>query len=111
MIGHHIDGGYAEYIAVPARNAIRLPDKIPFEQGATLMCASATAYHALLKARIKTGDKVAILGAGGLGQSAIQLARTFGALQVFAVDLNEDKLGVAAAHGDRKSVRRGGGGA
>src|SRR5699024_7047024 len=99
MIGHHIDGGYAEYIAVPARNAIRLPDKIPFEQGATLMCASATAYHALLKARIKTGDKVAILGAGGLGQSAIQLARTFGALQVFAVDLNEDKLEIAASHG------------
>ena len=43
MIGHHIDGGYAEYIAVPARNAIPLPEEIPFEAGATLMCASATA--------------------------------------------------------------------
>src|SRR5512147_1585941 len=41
MIGHHIDGGYAEYIAVPARNAIHLPDEISFAEGATLMCASA----------------------------------------------------------------------
>ena len=46
MIGHHVDGGYAEYIAVPARNAIPLPDEIPFEAGATLMCASATAWRA-----------------------------------------------------------------
>ena len=53
MIGHHVDGGYAEYIAVPARNAIPLPDEIPFEAGATLMCASATALHALRKSRVK----------------------------------------------------------
>ncbi|MFM8369003.1 MAG: alcohol dehydrogenase catalytic domain-containing protein, partial [Chloroflexota bacterium] len=53
MIGHFTNGGYAEYIAVPARNAILLPDEIPFEQGATLMCASATAFHALRKSRIK----------------------------------------------------------
>ncbi|MEO9021891.1 MAG: zinc-binding dehydrogenase [Ginsengibacter sp.] len=99
MIGHHIDGGYAEYIAVPARNIIHLPDEIPFEQGATLMCASATALHALLKSRIKAGDKVAIFGAGGLGQSAIQLARVFGALAVFAVDINEEKLSLAVQHG------------
>src|SRR3954453_15738152 len=39
MIGHHINGGYSEYIAIPARNAVPLPDEIPFEQGATLMCA------------------------------------------------------------------------
>ena len=51
MIGHHVDGGYAEYIAVPERNAIHLPDEIPFEEGATLMCASATALHALHKAK------------------------------------------------------------
>ena len=98
MIGHHINGGYAEYIVIPARNAIHLPEDISFEQGATLMCASATAFHALLKSRIKPGDKVAVFGVGGLGQSAIQLARAFGALEVFAVDINEDKLALAAAH-------------
>ncbi len=99
MIGHHINGGYAEYIAIPSRNAIHLPDEIPFEQGATLMCASATAYHALLKSRIRPGDKVAIFGVGGLGQSAVQLARAFGAIEVYAVDINHDKLELAAKYG------------
>lgn len=95
MIGHYTNGGYAEYIALPARNAIPLPDEIPFEQGATLMCASATAFHALRKSRIKGGETVAIFGAGGLGQSAIQLAKAFGAVEVYAVDINEDKLKLA----------------
>jgi len=99
MLGHYTDGGYAEYVAVPARNAIHLPDDLPFEQGATLMCASATAYHALYKGRVKTGDTVAIFGAGGLGQSAIQLARAFGATTVFAVDINDRKLALAGQHG------------
>jgi propanol-preferring alcohol dehydrogenase len=99
MLGHHASGGYAEYIAVPARNAIALPDEIPFEQGATLMCASATAFHALRKSRLKPGETAAIVGVGGLGMSAIQLARAFGALDVFAVDINADKLQLAASYG------------
>jgi 2-desacetyl-2-hydroxyethyl bacteriochlorophyllide A dehydrogenase len=99
MLGHYTNGGYAEYISVPARNAIHLPDEIPFEQGATLMCASATAFHALRKSRVKGGETVAIFGAGGLGQSAIQLAHAFGALEVYAVDINDDKLFLAAHHG------------
>lgn len=99
MLGHYTNGGYAEYIAVPARNAIPLPDEIPFEQGATLMCASATAFHALHKSRIKAGERVAIFGAGGLGQSAIQLAKAFGALEVYAVDINDDKLALATQYG------------
>ena len=99
MIGHYTNGGYAEYIAVPARNAIHLPGEIPFEQGATLMCASATAFHALRKSRLKAGERVAIFGAGGLGQSAIQLAHAFGAVEVYAVDINEEKLKFAQRYG------------
>jgi 2-desacetyl-2-hydroxyethyl bacteriochlorophyllide A dehydrogenase len=99
MLGHYTDGGYAEYIAVPARNAVHLPDEIPFEQGATLMCASATAFHALKKSRLKAGETVAIFGVGGLGQSAVQLAKAFGALEVFAVDINDEKLKLAAQYG------------
>ncbi len=99
MLGHYTDGGYAEYIAVPARNAIHLPDEIPFEQGATLMCASATAFHALRKSRVKAGETVSVFGAGGLGQSAIQLARAFGAIDVYAVDINDEKLGLAKQYG------------
>lgn len=99
MIGHHVDGGYAEYIVVPARNAIPLPDEIPFEAGATLMCASATALHALRKGRVEAGETVAVFGVGGLGLSAIQLAKAFGAVEVFAVDIKRDKLELASEYG------------
>src|SRR5947207_12882040 len=47
MIGKHRDGGYAEFIKVPGANALPLPDEIPFEVGAIMMCSSATALHAL----------------------------------------------------------------
>jgi D-arabinose 1-dehydrogenase-like Zn-dependent alcohol dehydrogenase len=76
-----------------------LPDEIPYEQGATLMCASATSLHALRKSRLKAGETAAIFGVGGLGLSAIQLARAFGALDVFAVDIHEDKLKLAVQYG------------
>jgi D-arabinose 1-dehydrogenase-like Zn-dependent alcohol dehydrogenase len=98
MIGHHIDGGYAEYIAVPARNAIPLPEEISFEEGATLMCASATALHALRKGRVKEGETVAVFGVGGLGVSAIQLARALGAVEVYAVDIKQHKLELASEY-------------
>jgi propanol-preferring alcohol dehydrogenase len=98
MLGHYTDGGYAEYIAVPERNAFLLPAEIPFDEGATLMCASATSFHALRKARLKAGEKVAIFGVGGLGMSAVQLARAFGALEVFAVDLDAAKLKMAESY-------------
>src|SRR5215211_8894958 len=99
MIGHHIDGGYAEYIAVPARNAIPLPEEISFDEGATLMCASATALHALRRGRLKDGETVAVFGVGGLGMSAIQLAKALGAVEVYAVDIKRDKLELASQYG------------
>jgi propanol-preferring alcohol dehydrogenase len=99
MLGHHVDGGYAEYIAVPARNTVNLPEEIPFEAGATLMCASATALHALRKGRVKAGETVAIFGVGGLGLSAIQLAKAMGAVEVYAVDIKPDKLELASEYG------------
>ncbi len=99
MIGHYTDGGYAEYIRVPERNAVKLPMEIPYVQAATLMCASATSFHALRKSRLKAGETVAIFGTGGLGISAIQLARAFGALEVYAVDINPKKLALAEALG------------
>ena len=99
MIGHHIDGGYAEYIAMPARNAIPLPEEISFEEGATLMCASATALHALRRGRVKEGETVAVFGVGGLGLSAVQLAKALGAVEVYAVDIKQDKLELASEYG------------
>jgi propanol-preferring alcohol dehydrogenase len=95
MIGKHRDGGYAEYIAVPASSVFPLPAEIPFESGAVMMCSSATALHALRKGRLAAGETVAVFGAGGLGMSAIQLAQAMGALHVFAVDLDAGRLALA----------------
>jgi propanol-preferring alcohol dehydrogenase len=99
MIGKYRDGGYAEYIMVPARSVFHLPTEIPFEQGAIMMCSSATSFHALKKVRLQPGEKAAIFGVGGLGISAVQLAHAFGALQVFAVDIHPGKLALAEEHG------------
>jgi D-arabinose 1-dehydrogenase-like Zn-dependent alcohol dehydrogenase len=95
MIGKHRDGGYAEFISVPERSVFGLPEEIPFEQGAILMCSSATSLHALNKARLRAGETVAIFGIGGLGISAIQLANHLGAGKIFAVDINPRKLELA----------------
>src|SRR6266550_4047902 len=99
MIGKHRDGGYAEFIKVPGANAFLLPDEIPFEAGAIMMCSSATALHALSKARFKAGDSIAIFGFGGLGFSALQLARAFDCKEVYVVEINPAKLASAASIG------------
>jgi D-arabinose 1-dehydrogenase-like Zn-dependent alcohol dehydrogenase len=99
MIGKHRDGGYAEFIKVPGRNVFVLPDEIPFEIGAIMMCSSATALHALNKARFKAGDSIAIFGFGGLGFSAFQLARAFDCEDVYVVEINPAKLASAASMG------------
>ena len=99
MIGKHRDGGYAEFIKVPARNAFTLPDEISFEVGAVMMCSSATALHALKKARLKPGESLAIFGFGGLGFSAVQLARVFECGDVYVVDINPAKLRSAVRMG------------
>jgi len=99
MIGKHRDGGYAEFIKVPARNVFLLPDEIPFELGAIMMCSSATALHALNKARLKPDQSVAIFGFGGLGFSALQLAKAFGCREVYVVDIKPAKLDSISAFG------------
>ena len=99
MIGKHLDGGYAEFIKVPGANAFLLPSEISFEAGAIMMCSSATALHALNKARIKAGETIAIFGFGGLGFSALQLARAFDCRDVYVVEINPAKLASAASMG------------
>jgi D-arabinose 1-dehydrogenase-like Zn-dependent alcohol dehydrogenase len=99
MIGKHRDGGYAEFIKIPGRNAFVLPNEIPFEVGAIMMCSSATALHALNKARFKAGESIAIFGFGGLGFSALQLARAFDCEDVYVVEINPTKLASAASMG------------
>lgn len=101
MIGNHRDGGYAEFVVVPARNLVRLPDSVDFDAGAIMMCSSATSLHALRRARLRAGETVAIYGLGGLGFSALQLARWLGAGRVFGVDIERHKVDRARRMGFR----------
>ena len=99
MLGKERDGGYAERIAVPAANAIPIPDGVSFEQAAIMMCSTATALHALRLASFRSGQSLAILGFGGLGVSAFQLARAFGASRIVAADMVPEKLALASSLG------------
>jgi 2-desacetyl-2-hydroxyethyl bacteriochlorophyllide A dehydrogenase len=99
MFGKELDGGYAETIVVPRDNLVPIPDQVPFEQAAVMMCSSATAYHALRLASLQPGESVAILGFGGLGASAVQLAHGLGASDIFAVDRVSQKREIAQEFG------------
>ncbi len=99
MLGKDRHGGYAEFVTIPARNAFPVPERVDLEHASVMMCSSATSFHALRKARLAAGETLAVFGVGGLGQSACQLARTFAAGRVLAVDINPAKLELAAAHG------------
>jgi propanol-preferring alcohol dehydrogenase len=99
MLGKERNGGYARRIVVPALNAIPIPDEVSSDVAAIMMCSTATAYHALRLGNIQKGDSVAVLGFGGLGVSAVQLARALGASEVFAVDVVPEKLALAAKFG------------
>lgn len=95
MLGKSRDGGWAEFVRVPVRNAVPLPGAVSFPHAAVMMCSTATSQHALNRARMEAGDGVAVFGAGGLGLSAVQLARARGAAEVWAVDVRREPLETA----------------
>lgn len=93
VIGIQAEGALAEYLKVPAKNLIRLPDNVPFSVGAIITDAVATPFHALIdRAALKSGESIAIFGLGGLGLHAIQIARLAGARSVIGVDVRPEQL-------------------
>lgn len=100
VYGMATDGALADYLAVPARALVRLPDAIPFDVGAVVTDGVATPFHALRqRGRLVAGETVGIFGCGGLGTHAIQLARLLGAGCIVAVDTNGAALVRAKALG------------
>lgn len=84
-VGSSIQGGYAEYIRIPARNVVRIPESKSFIEAAAFPLAYATAAAMLRKADLQAGETVLVVGAsGGLGHAGIQLAKALGA-RVIAV--------------------------
>ena len=100
LLGVHLNGGLAEFTRAPAENLIRLPDRIPYEEGAILTDAVATPYRAITKrGRLVPGESVAVIGCGGLGIHTVQLARIFGATLVIGVDVSSVALDRAMDRG------------
>ncbi len=94
VTGFMVDGGYAEFLKVPASHAVAVPPQLEFVEAAPLYCAGLTPYRALKTSGLRVGETVAIWGVGGLGHYAVQIARTMGA-RVVAVDIAQDKLELA----------------
>jgi alcohol dehydrogenase, propanol-preferring len=72
----------------------RLPDNVGFEESASLFCPGITGYHAVKRANVRFGQKVAVIGIGGVGHMTLQFAKLAGA-ETIAVDMSEDKLRLA----------------
>lgn len=89
--GYSVDGGYAQYCKADADYAVKIPDRLSFEEVAPIFCAGVTTYKALKVTEAKPGEWVAIYGIGGLGHVAVQYAKAMG-LHVIAVDTHSEKL-------------------
>lgn len=86
-------GGLAEYCVVPAHALAVLPNSLPYTESAILGCAVFTAYGAMAHAaEVRPGDAIAVIGIGGVGSSCLQIARAFGASEIIAVDVQDEKL-------------------
>jgi NADPH:quinone reductase-like Zn-dependent oxidoreductase len=86
ILGEHTQGGFAEYVVVPARNLYRIPDGFPFETAAAAPLVFLTAWRGLVtRGRLRAGESVLVTGAsGGVGTAAVQIAKRLGAT-VYAV--------------------------
>ncbi|HWD37356.1 MAG TPA: galactitol-1-phosphate 5-dehydrogenase [Fimbriimonas sp.] len=92
------NGAFAEFVVVPARVLCRLPDGLTYERAAMVEPVSI-AVHGVDRAHIKQGDRVAVIGAGMIGQLVIQVAKVRGAAEVIAIDIDSQKLERAALIG------------
>lgn len=95
MPGNDVDGGFAEYIKAPAKDAFHLPEEIPLIEGCIIADAITTPYHAVKnRAQVKPGDYVVVYGCGGIGLNMVQMANAAGG-SVIAIDINQTKLDMA----------------
>jgi len=103
--GFGAPGAYAEYVAVPFdHNLVHLPEAMPPSLAAGLGCRVTTAWHALTdRSQVRAGEWVAVHGTGGIGLSALLLAKMLGA-QVVVVDVVEEKLNHAKCLGADAAV-------
>ena len=97
------DGGYAEYMIAPAEAVAAMPDDLPADEAAPLLCAGITVYNPLRNSGARAGDLVAIQGIGGLGHLGIQCARRMG-FRTVAIGRGGDKEPLARKLGAHEYV-------
>lgn len=108
MLGNHIDGAFAEYTKVPAKDCQHLPQELPLEESSIIADAISTPYHAVKnRAQVRPGDSVVVFGCGGVGINVIQVAAASGA-SVIAVDLIDKKLEMAKKLGAQQTINASG---
>lgn len=90
ITGFSFDGGYEQYMVAPAEAVAAIPENLPAEEAAPLLCAGITVYNALRHSGARAGDLVAVQGIGGLGHLGIQYARQMG-FRTVAIGRNPDK--------------------
>jgi L-iditol 2-dehydrogenase len=103
FIGSREDGAFADYVVVPAQNAVRYDPSIPYTHAA-LFEPSAVAIHAIRHSGFRGGGRVAILGGGTIGLFAMQWAKIFGARQVTVFDIDDGRLALAKRLGADDTV-------
>jgi len=104
-LGVYMNGGYAEYVLIPSyKYLVKISDGMDIDASATLSCSALTAYGAVKNANLKPDDNVVIVGAGGLGLMAIQLAKAVTGARIIAMDLDDKKLEFAKKEGADTTV-------
>jgi len=99
----HFDGGYQEYMVAPAEAVAAMPDDLPADEAAPLLCAGITVYNALRNSGARSGELVAVQGIGGLGHLGIQYARQMG-FRTVAIGRGGDKQALARKLGAHEYI-------
>jgi len=99
-LGSRRDGGFAEYVSVPVRNLVPIPDEVSFEQAAMTEPA-AVSIHGLLQARVQPGERVAVVGGGCIGLMTACLLKTMGCRDVYLIDVDQTRLDLGSRLGFR----------
>jgi alcohol dehydrogenase len=100
-VNHHLGvSAFAQYTTVSHRSLVKIDRSLPFEHAALFGCAVLTGVGAVFNAAsVRPGDKVAVIGLGGVGMAALLGARAAGAEQIVAIDLSREKLDLARTMG------------
>jgi alcohol dehydrogenase len=108
-VNHHLGcSAFAEYATVARRSLVKIDRELPLDEAALFGCAVMTGVGAVINtARVQAGSSVAVIGLGGVGLAALLGAVAAGARSVMAVDLSDDKLGLARQLGATETFNAG----